>query len=820
MSLLVNRVAQHCILTQRTQMAMKITLKKLLLTEWLFLGAALGTFHTESALSAGGANPSDVCGAPIQNAKQDRATFLWKDCDGTERWHLRVTGGGTAKTLTVTGAVQSTGGVSGLVPVSLEADDVLDSVTNPNQLSYALRVFGAGTDGFDFGVATNACFTPGGSTGLPTYLGAGRVPLSTSSLDLSTVQACTSLGSSSIAFQDVTVASGVSGNAVTSWGAAWGDLNGDGYPDLFTSNHGVPGRLLQNNGGGTFNDVTAAADPGKAILNSKTRHGGVWADVDNDGDQDLTVAVGLGDPNLLINTNGVLRDQAVARGMRLGFMGESRTPVYFDLNNDGLLDLKLTNWQERASNDTLFVQNADNTFTKPLGSDGVHCMNSDWAQLIDLNGTGPLELLCSDQTGFPSAVYDLATGVGVKLPVARVAQGIDALSGDFDGDLRPDLVIIRGVIRPTGVARVNASRLEAHFFIGAKGQYGLTVQTAGSLMIGLNAGNWSLLVPPGGLNYVYIGAAGYHPTSGQLALAPADSKNAGIQDPSGRTGLFIGYDSASGQWRLTFAARNQRSNGYFVIDSDQPIGAYTLSGLAAGDGPMTPVLLRNTSNGLVDSTAGSGLTPVHCVSGVAGDFDNDMDLDLFLACRDGAQNLANVTFENLGNGTFRQVAVTGAEGPVGPAISASAGTSDSVVTADYDEDGFLDLFVTNGLNLEPADFGGDNQLFRNVGNSNRWLEFDLAGTTSNRDGIGAKVYVTSPLNSAGQAQPVTQYREQNGGYHRWSQNSMRMHVGLASNTQADVSVLWPDGITRTSYSALPANHIYRLYQDGSSQLIH
>ena len=70
--------------------------------------------------------------------------------------------------------------------------------------------------------------------------------------------------------------------------------------------------------------------------------------------------------------------------------------------------------------------------------------------------------------------------------------------------------------------------------------------------------------------------------------------------------------------------------------------------------------------------------------------------------------------------------------------------------------------------------GGPKQLFHNLGNSNHWMEFDLVGTTSNRDGIGSKVYVT--------AGGVTQYREQNGGYHRWSQNFMRVHVGLATNT--------------------------------------
>ena len=119
--------------------------------------------------------------------------------------------------------------------------------------------------------------------------------------------------------------------------------------------------------------------------------------------------------------------------------------------------------------------------------------------------------------------------------------------------------------------------------------------------------------------------------------------------------------------------------------------------------------------------------------------------------------------------------------------------------------------MSNGSNMRPLYMGGPKQLFRNLGNGNSWIEFDLVGTTSNRDGIGSRLYV-----SAG---GVTQYREQNGGYHRWSQNFMRVHVGLAANTQADTTVVWPDG-SSTTYTALEANHIYQLKQDGTSVEIH
>jgi hypothetical protein len=103
------------------------------------------------------------------------------------------------------------------------------------------------------------------------------------------------------------------------------------------------------------------------------------------------------------------------------------------------------------------------------------------------------------------------------------------------------------------------------------------------------------------------------------------------------------------------------------------------------------------------------------------------------------------------------------------------------------------------LNLQPLRYGGDTQLFRNTGNANSWLEFDLVGVASNRDAIGAKILVSSG--------GVTQYREQNGGYHRWSQNYSRIHVGLGVNDHADISVQWPSGAVDT-FTNVVANAIY------------
>jgi hypothetical protein len=61
----------------------------------------------------------------------------------------------------------------------------------------------------------------------------------------------------------------------------------------------------------------------------------------------------------------------------------------------------------------------------------------------------------------------------------------------------------------------------------------------------------------------------------------------------------------------------------------------------------------------------------------------------------------------------------------------------SVAWGDYDNDGFLDLFVA-----QPA---GKNVLYHNLGNTNHWIKFKLEGVVSNRSAIGAKVRVWATI---------------------------------------------------------------------------
>ena len=154
-------------------------------------------------------------------------------------------------------------------------------------------------------------------------------------------------------------------------------------------------------------------------------------------------------------------------------------------------------------------------------------------------------------------------------------------------------------------------------------------------------------------------------------------------------------------------------------------------------------LFMNRGGKLVEEADKRGID-ARLVSGinvVAGDFDNDMHEDLFVVASGEIGKQENLLLLNRGDGHFDVVKNAGG------AAGNLAGVGDSVTTVDYDQDGFLDLFVSTGGSMGrseglPSD-GGSYHLYHNVGNGNHWIEIDLEGTKSNRDGIGAVVYVTA-----------------------------------------------------------------------------
>ena len=149
-------------------------------------------------------------------------------------------------------------------------------------------------------------------------------------------------------FTDVTYDAGLGTATLPSQAGAWADYDNDGDLDLFIGNESqeeiyAPSQLFQNQGDGTFKDVTAQA----GVANDRMAKGATWGDYDNDGDPDLYVS-NYGSENRLYNNrgDGTFVDVAPSAGVTSPI--KSFPTWFWDFNNDGNLDLFVSSYDGRT----------------------------------------------------------------------------------------------------------------------------------------------------------------------------------------------------------------------------------------------------------------------------------------------------------------------------------------------------------------------------------------------------------------------------------------------------------------------------------------
>jgi hypothetical protein len=148
-------------------------------------------------------------------------------------------------------------------------------------------------------------------------------------------------------------------------------------------------------------------------------------------------------------------------------------------------------------------------------------------------------------------------------------------------------------------------------------------------------------------------------------------------------------------------------------------------------------------------------------------------------------------FRNLGNGTFADVTAKAGGDLAGPRVARG------LAFADLDGDGDLDLVM--------AESGGPGTIFENAGTGHgHWLRFSLEGKKSNRQGIGARVEVTSG--------GVTQTWEVRAGGSYLSQSQIDPTFGLGEARMADkVVIRWPSG-TVQSLAKVAADQVVKVVE--------
>ena len=482
-------------------------------------------------------------------------------------------------------------------------------------------------------------------------------------------------------------------------------------------------------------------------------------------------------------------DVSVAAGLHRDATRSWGNPLWCDFNNDGKLDLIVSNHEapsgvaEGGVYPYIYENNGDGTFTDVQPTSGVVEQDPDtgaWQGISvgDYDGDGNLDIFISEP---PFQGMDLGTtsnllfkghGDGTweyasreaGLPIDREYSECSFFV-DYDNDGKLD-IFVKNIPDTTAVNSLYRNNGDGTFE-SVPGAAGLDLATQGRDL-------------------------------GSI-VSFADYDNDGWMDV-----VMGGNGSPEGLYH------NNRDGTYTDVTEDAGLkpkgftqglawGDYNNDGLLdlyisrGGGATMTNTLYRNTGNGTFsDVTSSAGVNDdTNTWAAVWGDYDNDGLIDLFVA-RPGTSDIgvgnANILYHNNGDGTFTDVAAA-----EGVALQDDQITSAHKLAAwgDYNDDGFLDLVVKDGISpglLTGDAFKGLHYLFKNNGGTNHYIKLFLQGVQSNLNGIGARVAVTYDGGLA--------FRENNGGGGgEWgSQGANPCHFGIGSAETATVRITWPSGI--------------------------
>lgn len=219
------------------------------------------------------------------------------------------------------------------------------------------------------------------------------------------------------------------------------------------------------------------------------------------------------------------------------------------------------------------------------------------------------------------------------------------------------------------------------------------------------------------------------------------------------------------------------------------------------DGDMDIVMTNHGENGQIlqndgtghftDITAGSGFNVTFdAIESVVEDFDNDGFLDIFVS------GPGWVLYHNNGNGTYTSQTGT------------FAGTNLlSFATGDLNHDGKVDIFASYG-NVYNTPTGTADVLYMNsTANSNHFITFNLEGVQSNKGAIGAKITIYGAFGK--------QIREVRSGETYGTSNTMALHFGLGNHQTIDSARIdWPSHSTPTRLSNLAADQFVTVVEGG------
>jgi enediyne biosynthesis protein E4 len=527
------------------------------------------------------------------------------------------------------------------------------------------------------------------------------------------------------------------------------DIDGDGLFDIYFLNQVGGNELWKNLGDGRFKNITAEAGVG---LQGRVSVAAAFADIDNNGDQDLFVTTVRG-RNALFENDGHGHFKDITEQAGLGLAAHSSGAFFFDYDNDGLLDLLVCNvgkytyddkgpdgeyvgipnafsghlYPERFEYPVLYKNMGHNYFKDVTAEVGLHPHG--WcgdASFSDLNGDGYPDIFFLNMQGH-SHYYENEGGkkfvekTGQYFPKTPWgAMGLKFF--DFDNDGRADLFIVDMHSDMSQEPGTENEKLKSSitwddsYIQGTKGDF-----------------IW------GNALYHNLGDGKFEEISDRMGV-----------ETYWPWGPSVGDVNADG-WEDIFIASGMSYPYRYGINS---------------------LLLNNRGEKFVDAEFVLGIEPRKNL------YTPWFEID----CSNSQERQAQ---EKLGS----KVCV----GQGGKSAIMAPRSSRSSVIFDLDNDGDLDI-VTNDFNSEPQ------VLVSNLAQQKQihWLKILLTGTSSNRNGLGATVHVKA----GGQTQ--TRYNDGKSGY--LAQSALPLYFGLGDAEKVDgVEVHWPSGRQQVLAGPIPSN---------------
>jgi len=503
--------------------------------------------------------------------------------------------------------------------------------------------------------------------------------------------------------------------------------------------------------------------------------------------------------------------------------GNTTAPIFEDVTQRAGLDFVHQLANGRLDN----IMKSDGAGGAILDYDGDGFMD------IYLVNSGPVPVLSDAPPGTPRLPNRLYRNRGdgtfedvtARAGVAGHGFGTTAAAADYDNDGHTDLlVVIFGELilyHNRGDGTFEDVTAKAGLTSKGAGISATFVDVDNDGWLDLFIGNYlefdPAIKPPPGANIPYPGPLSYEPQFNLLYRNRGDgtfediSERAGIRiaghramsvtpldyDGDGNVDLYVSNDGTAnlllkndgkGHFEEVALPSGVALNQFGQADGS--MGAVV--GDVNGDGLPDLLVTRfgkaslylNSPGGMFDDrVAASGV--LNATSSYTGwgaamlDFDNDGDLDLFIANGDPhyLKGTPSLLLENQGGGNFTNASDRG-----GPFFQRQLNLR-GCGAFDFDNDGRLDLVLTS--------LGERAILLHNrLSNSGHWLTLKLVGSRSNRDGFGAKVAVVANDRTwRAEARCPTSYV---------FQQDPRLHFGLGAAAKVDrIEIRWPSGQTQT-----------------------